>query len=482
MTVNLSLLAGAGAQFFTNSGVILSGGLVYTYAAGTTTPQASYTTSSGSVAHTNPIVLDSAGRVPSGGEIWLTDAVSYKFVLQTSLAVLIATYDNITNNGGAFIVPSGSNSVGFIQAGTGAVATTVQTKLREIVSVKDFGAVSDGATNNTTFFATAGAASNYLTVSNGTYNLATTPSMGNTAIEFGANTVLNGAGGTALGYTGFTRKQLLHNGTAGTDFATSYIRRNATHTGGTFGYVSSGLRVDTYVSAPATNFEWAITGVVDSSATAGQNVGVYGQGIKRAAGAVWGMVAEVIDPVGTNNPTTGMVGLEVDCRGNGTDNSNNKLGIDIVVNRQNPVGATNEVGFGVRLQNGGDAGCKVKTGFYIVCAADVGFDCSASPITQAAYKMAQGQGVAFDASALNQVSYDGTGIRYAVSGVIKSRLNADGSIALFGGRTVVGGTFSTGAQTPTIGTNKPGTTGGAPGQWLSVTIDGLQYWVPAWSN
>jgi hypothetical protein len=40
MTVNLSLFAGAGAQFFDNSGTILSGGLVYTYTAGTTTPQA----------------------------------------------------------------------------------------------------------------------------------------------------------------------------------------------------------------------------------------------------------------------------------------------------------------------------------------------------------------------------------------------------------------------------------------------------------
>lgn len=153
MAVNLSLFAGAGAQFFNNSGVILSGGLVYTYAAGTTTPQTAYTTSSGSTAHTNPIVLDSAGRVPSGGEIWLTDAVAYKFVLQTSTAVLIATYDNVTGNASgiytAFAASSGSSLVGFIQSGTGAVATTVQAKLRQTVSVKDFGAVGDGTTNDT---------------------------------------------------------------------------------------------------------------------------------------------------------------------------------------------------------------------------------------------------------------------------------------------------------------------------------------------
>jgi len=95
--VFLSPVGGAAAQFFTNSGVPLTGGKLYTYAAGTTTPQVTYTSSSGVTAHANPIILDSAGRVP-GGEIWLT-AVSYKFVLNTSADVLIATYDNITGIG-----------------------------------------------------------------------------------------------------------------------------------------------------------------------------------------------------------------------------------------------------------------------------------------------------------------------------------------------------------------------------------------------
>jgi hypothetical protein len=97
MTVYLSPIGGAGWQFLDNNGNPLSGGKLHTYAAGTTTPQATYTTSAGNVAHTNPIVLDSAGRVP-GGEIWLTFA-SYKFALYTSTDVLIATYDNIRGNG-----------------------------------------------------------------------------------------------------------------------------------------------------------------------------------------------------------------------------------------------------------------------------------------------------------------------------------------------------------------------------------------------
>lgn len=99
-TVTLSIFAGVGAQLFDNNGDLLSGGKLYTYQAGTTTPLAAYTSSNGVTPHSNPIVLDAAGRVP-GGEIWLDYAKLYKFVVKTSTDVLIATYDNI---GGSFNV------------------------------------------------------------------------------------------------------------------------------------------------------------------------------------------------------------------------------------------------------------------------------------------------------------------------------------------------------------------------------------------
>jgi hypothetical protein len=93
MTVYLSPFAGAGAQFFTDDGTVLSGGKIYTYAAGTTTPQATYTSIGGATSNSNPIILDSGGRLPE--DMWLTEGVKYRFVLADSTDVQIGEYDDI---------------------------------------------------------------------------------------------------------------------------------------------------------------------------------------------------------------------------------------------------------------------------------------------------------------------------------------------------------------------------------------------------
>jgi len=116
MAVNLSPLGGAGWQFFDNSGVPLAGGLLYSYEAGTTTPAATYTTSAGNVANTNPIVLDAAGRPPS--EIWLSP-IAYKLVLKTSTSVLLWTMDNLSG------INVKSADQGYATATAGQTAFTV---------------------------------------------------------------------------------------------------------------------------------------------------------------------------------------------------------------------------------------------------------------------------------------------------------------------------------------------------------------------
>ena len=84
---------GNGQQFFDNNGVPLSGGLIYTYQAGSSTPLTTYTTSNGTIPNTNPIILDAAGRCPN--EIWLQFGYSYKFVLQTAAGLTLQTLDNL---------------------------------------------------------------------------------------------------------------------------------------------------------------------------------------------------------------------------------------------------------------------------------------------------------------------------------------------------------------------------------------------------
>jgi hypothetical protein len=168
MAVNLSPVGGVAAQFFTNSGAVLTGGKLYTYAAGTTTPQATYTTSVGNIAHTNPIVLDAAGRVSGSGEIWLTSGVTYKFVLKDSNDVLIATYDNVysINN---LSLPIDSSNITYDAPYSGAVAITGENKFAQTVSVKDFGAVGNGVVDDTAAFVNALATGIAVYVPTGTY-------------------------------------------------------------------------------------------------------------------------------------------------------------------------------------------------------------------------------------------------------------------------------------------------------------------------
>lgn len=109
------------ARFFDNAGAPLSGGLVYTYVAGTTAPLATYNSSSGLVANSNPVVLDSAGYA----DIWLVG--NYKIVLKDSTGVQIWSEDNIIAAGTAsnYVIDTGGSnaySVNPVPASTGYVS------------------------------------------------------------------------------------------------------------------------------------------------------------------------------------------------------------------------------------------------------------------------------------------------------------------------------------------------------------------------
>ena len=82
-------------QSFTDSnGIPLAGGQLFSYAAGTSVPQATYTDATAATPNTNPVILDAAGRA----NVWL-GAGSYKLVLEDSFNNVIFTVDNVTAQG-----------------------------------------------------------------------------------------------------------------------------------------------------------------------------------------------------------------------------------------------------------------------------------------------------------------------------------------------------------------------------------------------
>jgi len=78
-------------QFLDADGNPLVGGKVYTYAAGTSTPLATYTDYGGATPNANPVILNSRGEA----SIWFGTA-AYKLELYTAANVLIWTADNVS--------------------------------------------------------------------------------------------------------------------------------------------------------------------------------------------------------------------------------------------------------------------------------------------------------------------------------------------------------------------------------------------------
>ncbi len=102
-------------QFFDDDGTPLSGGLLYTYASGTVTPQTTYQDQAGVTANANPIVLNARGECTG---LWLTSGVEYTFLLKRADLTTVWTRDDI---GGA---ASTSGTVASVNGLTGVVALT----------------------------------------------------------------------------------------------------------------------------------------------------------------------------------------------------------------------------------------------------------------------------------------------------------------------------------------------------------------------
>jgi len=137
----------------------LAGGMLNIYAAGTTTPVTTYTSNTGLIANTNPIVLDSAGRLP-GVEIWWPAGSSYKAVLMDASGNVIpnGTWDNIPGINDPTLVAAPATAITYTPPGTGAVSTTVAAKLGQWINPRDYGADPTGVADSTTALTNAIAA------------------------------------------------------------------------------------------------------------------------------------------------------------------------------------------------------------------------------------------------------------------------------------------------------------------------------------
>ena len=92
MTANISPVGNS--QFIDVNGNPLSGGKLYTYEAGTTTPLAAYTTAEGDVPQPNPVILNSLGTLDD--PLYLANGVAYKIIVKTSAGVSLGLeYDDI---------------------------------------------------------------------------------------------------------------------------------------------------------------------------------------------------------------------------------------------------------------------------------------------------------------------------------------------------------------------------------------------------
>ncbi len=77
-------------RFFDANGVPLAGGQLFSYAAGTTTPQGTFANQGGTT-NANPVVLDAYGYA----DVWIDVTKSYKFVLEDVNNNVLWTVDNI---------------------------------------------------------------------------------------------------------------------------------------------------------------------------------------------------------------------------------------------------------------------------------------------------------------------------------------------------------------------------------------------------
>jgi len=156
-----TILPNGKQQFITSNGTPLAGGKVYYYIPSTTTFKNTYQDAAGVNLNTNPVILDANGQCIVYGQGSYRQQVfdvnnNLIWDQQVDSPLNQTDFINFQNS---LASSTGSSLIGYNEGATGATTITVQAKLQQTVSVKDFGAVGDWngstGTDNTTYIQNA---------------------------------------------------------------------------------------------------------------------------------------------------------------------------------------------------------------------------------------------------------------------------------------------------------------------------------------
>jgi hypothetical protein len=413
-------------QFFDANGNPLVGGKLYTYAAGTTTPQATYTDYTGGTANTNPVIFNSRGEAA----VWCGNS-RYYMVLKDADDNLIWTADNVNGaNGPTLALLAASNGATLI--GYTPTDNNVTTTVNDRLQLLDGVSVTATATDRE-YKASVNALRDASAVSGGT--------VGYVNPTVWARTI-TGATETSFEWTNVS---VMDNYAAAGENVAVYGQGNKRSTGATWA-ICAEARDFTQAANPTKGLIGVEVGVfANNTDTGNQRVGVDISVGKGVAG-------------GTINTTS--YGLRVGPTNN--DLTEGQVTDGIALN--------GNIAVGIQISSSGTWGVQMS-GTYTV-----GLDLSSATTSTSAIRIKNGDNMAFDASSVYRLRHNSSGVAgltYSVSGTDSVILSDAGGIVL--GETV-SWTSAYAFTSATAGTN------GAPpaqvGGYIKVNINGVFVKIP----